>query len=62
MRPRWSRRCRKVRYRTQLDAKIVLARLTWKDRDERRAYPCQRCRGWHLTSQEARRDHVGAAA
>lgn len=42
----------KMRYRDELDAKIALARVRWKDRGEKRCYRCPLCRGWHLTSQE----------
>lgn len=45
----------KVRYRTHLDARIALLRTTRntdsrRAEDEKRAYPCPDCRGWHLTS------------
>lgn len=47
-------RCRKIRYRTMLDAKMALARTrsatASKRRNERRAYHCPDCHGWHLTS------------
>ncbi len=48
--------CRKRRYRSELDAKIALARVQVdpsRDRVERRAYLCW-CRRWHLTSQPKR--------
>jgi hypothetical protein len=45
---------RKVRFRSDLDAKIALARRQWADKGERRSYRCPFCRGWHLTSQEQR--------
>ena len=51
--------CGKVRYRTELDAKIALARFSRKrherrPKNERRPYKCPVCRGWwHLTSQGA---------
>lgn len=54
-------RSRKRRFRTELDAKIVLARLVWKDtakRRESRVYRCLLCGGWHLTSQEKRTENV----
>lgn len=49
-------KCGKVIYRTELDAKIALARLVWKDKGQRRVQPCNICRGrvYHLTSQERR--------
>ena len=40
----------KRRYRDRIDAAMVLARLGWKGRDERRVYRCPTCRGWHITS------------
>lgn len=46
------KRTGKVRYRTELDAKIRLAKLQWKDHGEKRCYRCPFCRGWHTTSQE----------
>lgn len=53
-------RCAKRRFRTHLDAKIALARSGGKQdrgnqrRAERRAYHCELCHAWHLTSQEER--------
>lgn len=45
-------KCAKVRYRTQLDARIALVFMKGKDkRKERRAYRCPFCYGWHLTSR-----------
>lgn len=44
----------KRRFRDELDAKIVLAKVSWKDREEKRTYRCGMCGGWHLTSQEKR--------
>lgn len=53
--------CPKVRYRDELAAKIALAstaaqanRRSDEKRQERRAYRCPRCKGWHLTSQPPR--------
>lgn len=45
----------KIRYRTHLDAKLALLRTTRntdsrRAKDEKRAYSCPDCRGWHLTS------------
>lgn len=51
-------RCAKRRYRSQIEAKIRLADIQLKDqrrnrsKAEKRAYFCQACRGWHLTSKE----------
>lgn len=47
--------CSKVRYRDRIAALLALAKLEHDDKpghDERRAYRCPKCRGWHLTSQE----------
>lgn len=46
----------KRRYRNRLDAKIALTDTRRRDRRETRAYRCNTCRGWHLTSQPARRN------
>jgi hypothetical protein len=43
-------KCGKVRYRTELDAKMALANRVWKDKGEVRAYRHSKCGGWHLTS------------
>jgi hypothetical protein len=48
----------KVIFRTELDAKIALAERVWKDKGERRYYPCQE--HFHLTSQEKKA--VGAGS
>jgi hypothetical protein len=48
-------RCRKVPYRTKLDAKIALSRtyLSQKSkREERRIYWCQEHKAYHLTSKK----------
>ena len=50
----------KVRYRDRLDALLALSRIDRKDsprrsKSEQRAYPCPRCKGWHLTSTDRRR-------
>jgi hypothetical protein len=53
----------KRRFRTELDAKLALARVQQyadsepnkqkaRYRQESRAYRCPICRGWHLTSQK----------
>lgn len=52
-------RCRKKRYPTRVDALLALAstsrkRHTRREKDEKRAYECERCGKWHLTSQEER--------
>jgi hypothetical protein len=44
-------KCGKVRYRTEVDAKMALAYRSWKDKGEVRAYRHSKCGGWHLTSQ-----------
>lgn len=49
-------RCVKVRYRTEVDAKIAMANIGAKDnparaKTERRAYRCPKCAGWQLTSK-----------
>lgn len=49
------RPCRKIRYRTELDAKIALADTQMKalrknKRTECRAYRCPDCHAFHLTS------------
>lgn len=50
--------CAKVRYRTEIDAKIALSNTAYtaaqrsdEKRQESRTYRCPRCKGWHLTSQ-----------
>jgi hypothetical protein len=48
-------RCRKVCYRTRLDAKMALARTYQSDsprRNEARVYWCQQHRAYHLTSKK----------
>ena len=52
--PTKCRRTGKVRFRTLLDAKIVLAKRSARDKGEVRAYRCQFCHGFHLTSQRKR--------
>jgi len=52
-------RCKKWRYRDRIAAELELAKIQRKDKPnrpktEKRAYPCPNCKGWHLTSQEAR--------
>lgn len=49
---------RKVRYRDAIQAKLILSqtgggRRTRRGKDEKRAYSCDVCNGWHLTSREA---------
>lgn len=49
-------RCKKRRYRDELDAKIALSVIDMRSRrrkraGERRAYLCPLCGGWHLTSR-----------
>ena len=48
--------CSKRRYRDDIAAKLALAKIARKDsgareKNERRAYRCPKCRGWHLTSR-----------
>jgi hypothetical protein len=50
------KRCTKVRYRDRVAAIYVLAtaqsrKHTRRAKDERRAYFCLDCKGWHLTSK-----------
>lgn len=47
---------KKFRYRDKLGAKIALAKAQGKDHGESRAYRCEFCRGWHLTSQPKGRE------
>lgn len=44
----------KVKYATELDAKLALARARGKGRDENRYYPCEHCHHYHLTSKRKR--------
>ncbi len=37
---------------TELEAKLALLRNQRKDRGEKRAYKCNICGDWHLTSQD----------
>ena len=51
--------CTKRRYPDRVSADLVLAVLRRKDstrrgKQERRAYHCHACNGWHLTSMERR--------
>lgn len=44
----------KQRYRDRIAALLALSKIsgeTNRVRIERRAYRCEKCRGWHLTSQ-----------
>jgi ssDNA-binding Zn-finger/Zn-ribbon topoisomerase 1 len=48
--------CTKVRYRTELDAKIALASTGFKKHERRAkseqgAYRCPECGAWHLRSR-----------
>lgn len=54
-------RCHKIRYRTEVDAKIALSSTAYaanknssEKRKESRIYRCPRCAGFHLTSQGRR--------
>jgi hypothetical protein len=58
-------KCGKKRFRSEIDAKIALARI-WRSNDDqnrqyipKRAYFHRDCRGWHLTHTELR-EHAGA--
>lgn len=42
--------CKKVRFRSQAAARRVLKQCKMRGRDERNAYRCLMCMGWHLTS------------
>lgn len=67
-RRRWRRStCGKRRYPTRIDALIELSTIQLTEarnrhdgrtvrREERRPYACERCRGWHLTSEAPPRD------
>lgn len=46
------RSCGKVRYRSEMEARMILALMPDKpQRRECRAYECRRCGGYHLTSK-----------
>lgn len=50
-------KCKKRRYRDQVDAKIALANIQWRDnarrqKTETRLYRCPHCKGYHLTSKK----------
>ncbi len=49
-------RCKtgKRRYRDEIAAKLAMASAARAGRDEKRAYKCGICRGWHVTSKEAK--------
>ena len=46
--------CAKFRYRDRVSALLALSETGRKDsrrpKDEKRAYECPACKGWHLTS------------
>lgn len=49
--------CAKRRFRDEVGAMFALATHysgSSRPKDEKRVYRCPTCRGWHLTSQEAR--------
>lgn len=55
--PRAVMKCRKVRYRDRIGALLALAAAERSEsirRREVRAYPCPKCKGWHLTSKGKR--------
>lgn len=43
---------KRIRYPTELEAKIALAAAIARDTGEKRTYHCPICQGWHLTSQD----------
>lgn len=50
-------KCRKVRYRTELAAKIALAGVNRRTADQERDYYFhKRCHAWHLTKMDQHRD------
>lgn len=50
--------CKKRRYRDEVSAKLAMASTSLKDhrriKNEIRLYKCNRCKGYHLTSQPYR--------
>jgi uncharacterized protein (DUF3820 family) len=49
--------CDKVIYVNEKEAKLHLSNIRSKEQDHKkpiRAYECEKCGGWHLTSQEKR--------
>lgn len=46
----------KIRHRNHLEAKIILSTCgspkAGAAREEKRAYKCKHCKGWHLTSKK----------
>lgn len=55
-RPLGTKRCTKRRFKTDVDAKIAMAKIQWKDKPsrlkmEQRVYLCPSCKGYHLTSK-----------
>jgi hypothetical protein len=53
---RRSERCGKLRYNSELDAKMALAFTRAKDRGEQRYYHHTFCGGYHLTSEKTREE------
>jgi len=50
-------KCQKRKYRSDIDAKIALAKLQCEDKEghnEVRAYRCPDCGRWHLTKKKIR--------
>jgi hypothetical protein len=49
--------CKKIRYRDRVAALLALAstgrRHERRHKEEKRAYHCPACRGWHLTSRRS---------
>lgn len=50
--------CRKIRYRDRIAALLALTSTgraeERREKNEKRAYRCPNCHGWHLTSQRTR--------
>lgn len=50
--------CGKVRYRDRIAAELALAKIQHQGhrqgKEEKRAYRCAGCRGWHLASNPSR--------
>lgn len=49
-------KCRKRRFRDDISAKLAIATIQHKDntgrpKTECRAYKCNFCKGWHITSE-----------
>lgn len=54
--PQWKGGCGKLRYRDKVEALIALSKIDRMSvKQEKRAYFCSDCNGWHLTSQALKR-------